>query len=711
MNVLPILLSCGGQAPIVDVELGGTLGDWAAADLSCETAGECFPGEVCVEGTCQVERCSTDLQASVPPMGEGLTFLQENEIAFADTQSQKNNYWFDLYQPEATDPKDDTYDYSVPVGPDRIIDVTGGNFDGTRSETYAIAVQDSTVISVPQLKLEVDSTLDPEAIASGDVDGDGLDEIVVIARTGSLAICHLDEGVCDQWTLDGSGQQRDVAVADIDGDSFEEPILLLDIGDSAYLFAFHPNADVTGEKLDYYARVDDDYLFRITAGDVDGDLQAEVIGLKDPSWYCLWCDDELHLYDSTVDGQWAKRYSSSIDGKDEVKDIAAGDIDQDDIVEIATISGGGGFTLEQPLANSFQRRESSALSRTQSPDRVAMADHDGNAPRATLMDGPARVDGAIVPIIAMVLPPYHRDFSGGVSTIAYGDTESVSETMTDTVSLGVSADVGTSPSFFGLFGTSLSAKVDQSVSNSVGTTNSYAIGGRYLMSADPNTFGPNYGGVVIGWGCFDAYLYEVDDPEGLLDDDGATADGEPLVVTVPVGGGQALYSTTRYNAMAETLGLPPIDIPYTVGDPTSYPAEPERLDGSPIPEEDMLFPSLEPFVVSDVGTVAWWNTVGETVSNTESLSTSVGASAKVTAFGVTVGVGVTDGWGESYSVNVGTSAAFLGSLPPIPDNPGTPEDEYAQHQYTATPWVYQQEYTDALGNVGYYWVMTSSVGE
>ena len=561
-----LALGCGQSSDPGGLDLGENLGEWSDADLSCESAGDCFVGETCVDGSCQVERCEVDLQATVPPMGQGLTFLQENEVAFADSRVLNDHYFVDLYRPEGQD----TYDGSFDAGQSRVTDLAGGNFDGTREEVYLVAVDGSSVLSAPTLGLEADTTFLPIAVDAGDVDGDGLDEAVAINAAGALAICHLEVGECEVSELEVTGTARDVAVADVDGDSFEEPVVLLQQAGDAYLYAFSPNAEETGEELSYYGRVDDDYLFRITAGDVDGDLVAEVIGLKDPSWYCLWCDDELHVFDTTAEGGWLRRYYDEVDGRDGLQDIAAGDTDRDDVVEVGTIDGGGGFTLERPGPVSLEQLEARALSVTVAPDRIAMADHDGDAPRANLLEGPERAEGAIVPVMVIGVPPYHRDYSSGLPFAGYGDNEVSGESTSDTVSLNVGASIGGSPSFFGLFGTSISAKVDQSVSNTNTVGSTLSVGNRFTVVADPDNFGPSYGGVVIGWGCFDAYLYEIDDPMGHLG-----GDGEPFVLTVPTGGGQTLYSTTRYNAMAEALGgLPTIEMPYTIGDSDQLPHQP-----------------------------------------------------------------------------------------------------------------------------------------
>jgi len=74
---------------------------------------------------------------------------------------------------------------------------------------------------------------------------------------------------------------------------------------------------------------------------------------------------------------------------------------------------------------------------------------------------------------------------------------------------------------------------------------------------------------------------------------------------VPVGGQTRVMSIGRYNAMADVMGgLPRIEVPYRIGDPSSYPAAPETLEGGVILHEHIVFtPST--YRVSDTTTVSW----------------------------------------------------------------------------------------------------------
>jgi hypothetical protein len=306
-------------------------------------------------------------------------------------------------------------------------------------------------------------------------------------------------------------------------------------------------------------------------------------------------------------------------------------------------------------------------------------------------------------MVLLYLPPFSYEYSSGFSYSGYGLGETFSETYSDTVSLTLNADVGVSAEFLSVFKTSFTEKVAYKTSQTLGTASSLATGGRSSLRSDPDTFGTHYGAVVVSWGCFHAYTYEVVDTNGYFDD----ADGEPIVLTVPVDGGTAMLSTNRYNAMALQIGdLPQMPVPYQVGDPTTYPTAAETIDGDPIPEEDYVFPGLTWYEVSDVGYVGWFNQMGETSTESTTVGMDLGASANVTVAGVSVGAGFTAGWGQGYSVSVGETALFMGGIPPFVDDPETAADEYVDNFYRVAPVVYRQSYTDVAGNESSFFVST-----
>jgi hypothetical protein len=164
--------------------------------------------------------------------------------------------------------------------------------------------------------------------------------------------------------------------------------------------------------------------------------------------------------------------------------------------------------------------------------------------------------------------------------------------------------------------------------------------------------------------------------------------------------------------MAAAVGnLPLAEIPYVLGDPESYPRGPERADGSPIANEDFVFPEVPNYLVSDVADVGWELAVGTSEVNSVStkIGLKVGASLGVGPF--QFGAGLGPSWGKAYELKVGDQATFSGSVPPIPDDSATPEDEYIEYAFSFAPYVYQEHYTDAEGNDAAYYVMSYAVGD
>ena len=127
--------------------------------------------------------------------------------------------------------------------------------------------------------------------------------------------------------------------------------------------------------------------------------------------------------------------------------------------------------------------------------------------------------------------------------------------------------------------------------------------------------------MLLSCGCYHQYGYVTDDPGFKI---GGT--GQVMDILVPVGGQTLLLSTKRYNAIAEVVPhLPVIEPPVRIGDVQSYPNQPMRLDGSPVPQDDLLFPETPVFcVVTQIDDSAkvsihdnTWAISGRTVTVTE----------------------------------------------------------------------------------------------
>jgi hypothetical protein len=677
---------------------------WGSEDIHCETEADCLAGEVCMDGVCQVDRCSTGLADSSPPIGDAFNFFQENEVAVADTAAYEGGYYVDGYGPSFSSLD---YDFSWELGTDQIKDIAGGNLMGTRPEAYAAISPSRKGVALLLGDNVTWNNLDfyPEAIAVGDTDGDGLDEVVVIDAGQEMAVCDVNPWSCDYWAFSDTGiEQVDVAVGDVDGDTVEEPVVLLDFDGYRYLHSTNIDAEYSGQVDSWLSYVEGDHI-RISSGDTNGDWISEVVVLLDGGWWGWW-DDSIAVYNATDDGktgEFVATFSYEIDGITDVADIAASDTDGDEIASVMVLCESANVMAFEASGLNFQRDFTTLLDVSVAPNRIAMADHDGDAPRAKLVQGPVHCQGAVVPVNILVMPPYHADHAAGFpSSVMYGDVESTSESFSDTVSLGLHVDVGVGASFFDIFKAEVSEKVTWHTSQTVTLTDSMFVGARYCMRAYPDVYGPYYAGVVLSWGCFDGYVYEVEDPSSHVG-----GDGEQFAMIVPTGGSVSLWSSKRYNSLAEELGnLPIVDVPYAVGTVDTYPTEPETLGGDPIPTTDNMFPNPGQYTVSDVGETVWWMGVETNETNDLTTSVEIGASANVAVAGIKIGGGASMGWGEGYSLRTGNQATFAGSIPTLRDDPDTPEDEYAIYSYSVEPFVYVEHYTAEDGTEGAYYVQT-----
>lgn len=668
-------------------------------DVACEVEDDCAGGETCIEGVCQMKRCFDGPYDSQAPIGSRLKFFLDQEVVVLDTLPVEGDFYIDGYQPEG-----DSFEYpgSWNTGGSPLLDVTGGDFYGENPDRFAYIRENDKRIHIGDDEETIELTFQPMALASGDVDRDKIDEIIALGEFGNVASCNVMTGQCASLAFQGA-TGKDVAAGDVDGDGFFEPIFLLENGGSSNIYVWQADPDTEDEDI---SELLEDDVERVTAGDLGEDGVDEVMFLDEGGNF-----DDARILTYSFEGGGPMELGSQV-VSDSVRDIEAGDLDMDNSDELAVVREDGQVDVYQGVGGSnIQLVGSHQLQVSAAPFRIAVPDFDGDSPSSRLVDDePALLAGQAVPAMVLHLPPYDAEWSLGESRASYGESESMSESLTDSVSLGIGLDFGLRGGIPGVVGVKVGAGISKDISFSNTITTRQSIGTRYSFQANPMLFGQSYGAVVLSCGCFHGYTYEVIDPANKLE---GNADGEPFVMITPVGGNNTIWSTQRYNAMAEQVdGLPVIDIPYKVGDPTSYPATPVLADGeTPVPAEDLVFGTTPNVAVSDVGSVSFRLTVGETETNSTSLKTSLSASFGGQVGPFEAGVKLSYGFGESYSLAVGESAFFSGSIPMLPDNPETPEDEYLTYGYGTQPYVYRQHYTDAEGNDAAFYVMSYTVGQ
>jgi len=157
--------------------------------------------------------------------------------------------------------------------------------------------------------------------------------------------------------------------------------------------------------------------------------------------------------------------------------------------------------------------------------------------------------------------------------------------------------------------------------------------------------------------------------------------------------------------------LPKINVPHKTGQVDSYPTTPKTLDGAPIGEDDMVFSKPPTFRTSDVASVDFELTASESSTKEKHVYEGLAIGAELGAFGVTVSGEVNMQVGRGYSVSIGREASFAGHVPPVRNDPETPEDEFGLYGYSFTPLVYRHRYTDSDKKGSAFYVLTYAVGK
>jgi hypothetical protein len=663
-------------------------------NVACVSTDECGDGEVCEDGICQMARCVESYDSS-PPMGINRYFGTDGEFAVIS-----DNTWVDAFEGS-----DGTYinswDLSAIGG--QVVDVAGGNLTGLRPHSVAVAVEFSDVVQIrgPGGMTELNIGIWPKALAAGDVDGDSIDELIAFGEDGTIVLCQVDTGECSAAGIDGV-TGKDVAVADVDGDGYDEPMFLIDYQGSSEVIVWNTDAEITGQDATFGWGFNFP-IVAISAGVITpGAPAADLVMLEDGGWWG-WSSDKLHVFNPA-----SESFTAQVDINGHTLDIAAGDRNSDDVAEIAVLRDDKQIELMSFNGAQLTTTLTVPVTVGDSAQRISFVDWDGDSASGRLVEGPELIAGRSLPIAALMFPPYPAGAAVGAlsANITLGDTESSDESMSDTVSLSVGMGVSFGAEAFG-FKAKVGGYFNSSVSQTKTVTKSFSAGARYWILAQPDLHGTSYAPVVMSCGCYHRYRYQTEDPAGLIGGSGQVVD-----IFAPVGGQTQLWSSLRYNAMADAVGtLPKIEVPIRVGDEKSYPTTELSIDGWEIDPDDMVFPETPSYQVSDVGFVSFWLIAGETVTNEVAQKTTLGAKgslgAGIVGFDTDVSVGVSQG----YSVSVGNSTLFAGGIPPVPDDPNTPEDEFEVFRYSFHPYVYRQKYVDAFGEEAGYYVLHFSVSK
>ncbi|MEM9463333.1 MAG: VCBS repeat-containing protein [Myxococcota bacterium] len=653
-------------------------------DVICTSSADCLDGEACEDGVCQVARCGDDPSTS-PPLGQRVPLLRDFEVVIADSYPSGAEYQLWYY-----DVDDDTLslDGQLEAGTQAPVDVAGGNLLGTRPDAIAVATAGSTVVQVvhPTGATSVAAGLVPIALATGDVDGNGRDDVIMVDQDGHWAACDV-QGDCIEGT---SGvAPMDAAAGDVDGDGQAE-LVLTGTNAQGYgtLVVINPVSLGVAEPAQIQLDTATE-AWRVAVGDLDGDDHAEIVTLYDSGIFDS-LDDELTAY--ALDGEELVELGVGWTGDHELIDIEAGTLEDggpaklvaltdDAELELVGWNGGGEF-----FGNPWQPSGNDNV-----PLRLALADTDGDGAMAELVDGPAPLTGRVAPIAILHYPPYDRRHAPDGSSVGFGTSVSGENTQSSGLSFGVSGAVGYSGGLFGSGG-SIKTKIAATTSTTFSTSESTTVESGFVAWADPNRQGPHASAVVLAWGCYEGFTYAIDDPAGLVD---PGERDEQFMMAMPVGGGTTVWSSHRYNAVVDALGHgPQVGSHHNVGDPSTYSAEAELPDGSPVAPVDLLFAPQLDLWVSDIARTTWALTMAESeqIASTQGISLEISAGLSAAGFEFEGGASV--GATQGYATTLSTSTTVGGDAPPLLDDPQTTADEYTEHRYSFSPYVYLRHHQD-----------------
>lgn len=682
-------VGCGdGRAPGLDADAPG-FGD--TKSIACTSESDCREGETCGEGVCQMKRCTnTTSYASAAPFGARGYLARSRQIVSAAGKRGASHV-----------PHDHAFDAgkSFALGGD-VIDVAGGNFRGQRAESAAFAVSGRSEVLIDGSD-PVAVGFVPSMLAAGDLDGDGVDEVVAADASGRVVAC--DETCVD--LSPGRSGLVDVTTGDVDGDGRAE-VLLLSAEKISVLKAGKKGRE--GDVADYAAPA---RLYRLAAGELANPDQDEVIALQHGAY--LWEADKLVRLEL---GNGQAQARSTLDLAGSAKDVVIDALGSREGHPVVLVDGSSVDVFD--AGDEFRLSYRAPLG-TSGATRLASADLDGQSAILTLKSKEAElVASDAAPVSAVFAPPYSQQFSGGVSLAGVGATKSDSNSSSKSVAVNYGLSVGFGVGFElpiravnvgGSVNLSFHAGWGSSRSTTKGTSTS--VGSSFWLSVDPEADDYKSGAVLLACGCFHRYDYEVSDPTGLV----PSADKKGVRVLVPVGGQTAIWSVRRYNALASQLKdkLPKIQVPYTDGAIDSYPDRPTTFDGKPVPQEDLVFPKAPWLRASDAADV-WFNldaSEHESTSTARNVSTSYGVTASGSIGPVSGSVGADRGYSWDFSEEIGVSDAtsFLGMIPALKNNMETPEDEYAANAYSFQPVVYVHRYALPNGRKSGFYVLTYAV--
>ncbi len=567
-------------------------------------------------------------------------------------------------------------------------------------------------------------------IASGDFDGDEKDEIVVMGKDGTSmqawAYDDHDAGYVQLYNwrdtaeiFCDSATYGNVAIADVDGDSVDEIIFLGNPNPGAIYWEVYKFAGGTSfSRIKSELQVPSSGIFfdgsdapAIRTGDFDGNGKQDVIAgvsISNPGrWQTLY-----YIPSSDAGGLLELGHTARMH-------IAVGDSDRDGLDEILIARpeevsvNNYQYLIEQweyELQGTqivFNMYDSWAENFTPEFDLygnailphplMAMGDYDGDnmVVKYTGEHWISVTDPRIV--VAMAMPPVWNGITQdyGSTYAGFGESSSYSEDRSTevTVSAGITISVsGGDP--FGIIEVEASTALEMEFSKTQTTTNSVSLGIRryaYWNEDEPDNY------VVFAATRYHCYKYEIirhPNPEYLTDEN------KFITIDVPLETNTFKQTVAAYNDGGTYMPIGDETFRHTLGDPGSYRTRGEMADilytdngdlPGPIYDSELgssgwsMPPQGYPLIPVDLGGAGGTELsieISEDNSSATSLSLGVTMAAGLSVAGVGFEASVGVAGAEAYSVTVGDSTTYDGSVGEIH------QDYYDDYYYNFGLFVY-----------------------
>lgn len=258
------------------------------------------------------------------------------------------------------------------------------SYDAGRRRPAVVKIMDETGRQIKKIKAFPNRKVGL-SIATGDIDGDGVEEIVAGLLIGGseVALYRGNGEEIGRFTAFWSKKGIEVATGDVDGDGVEEIVVAGRRNGKVRVFSYQAGQIIdTGVHIK--ATRHKRKTTRIAACDTDGDMKEEIItftGTRGTTMARLWqIDTEEPI------GNWTAHRATRFNIHKRTKAVTCTDTDGDGRAEIYTV------TNRKLIIYDTQGHKISELLQLRRPSSIAIADINGDGAKEIII---GRTDGTV----------------------------------------------------------------------------------------------------------------------------------------------------------------------------------------------------------------------------------------------------------------------------------------------------------------------------